>query len=218
MIQAALDALRDDLGALQGVETTQVWQGEWDALASGGQVSYRPPATFVSLVEIRVVDVAQTVRGRRQMAAEPGRAAEPGWPDSEVPPAAVPPAGAGARIIPWHLDGAVRVTVDVEIAVTCVASGSTAAARAETALDLAARAIPIMIGRHALRGISGTNLDSPALRRQGHSAVVLVGSREVELDPPGGRQPEPVRVDVVAGGAPGGRRETVFGDGGGGGG
>lgn len=209
MIQAALDALRDDLGALQGVETAQVWQGEWDALASGGQVSYRPPALFVSLVEIQVVDVAQTVLGRRQMAAEPGRPADPGPPPRDaVPPAAVPPAG--ARIIPWRLDGAVRATVDVEIAVTCVASGSTAAARAETALELAGRAIPVMIGRHALRRISGTNLDSPALRRQGHSAVVLVGSREVELDPPDGRQPKPARVDVVAGGAPGGRRETVF--------
>ena len=198
MIQGALDRLAADLGDLDGVNHAQVWQGEWDALESGGQISFQSPAVFVSLVEFGVVDVAQTVRGRGRLAADP------------APPRAVP--AAGARTIAFRPDGDVRATADVEIAVTCVVSGSTAAGRAETALDLAARAIPVMIG-HALRRISGSNLDSAALRGRGQSAVVLIGTRAVQLDPPPAARQTLARVDVVSGAGAGAGHETVFGGG-----
>lgn len=193
MIQDALDRLAADLGALAGVAHAQVWQGEWDALESGGQISFQAPAMFVSLVEFGVVHVAQTVRGRGRVAVDQER---------EVP-------AAGGQTIAFPVDGDVRATVDVEVAVTCVASGPGAAGRAETALDLATRAIPVLVA-HAVRNLAGSNLDSPKLRGRGQSAVVLVGTREVQLDPPppAGRWPA-ARVDVLPGG--GGDRETVFG-------
>lgn len=208
MIQAVLDRLAVDLGALSGVNHAQVWQGEWDALESGGRISFQVPAVFVSLVEFSIVHVAQTVRGRGRLAAYPAPPPppEPGEPPPEPDPRRTWLRGRGpAAFTP---DGGARATADVEIAVTCVAGGPSASGRAETALELATRTVPVLVS-HALRNVAASNLDSTALRGRGQSAVVLVGTREVQLDPPAGDQQTLTRVDFLSGQA----RETVFEEG-----
>ena len=185
-IQAVLDGLTADLRALAGVNHAQVWQGGWDELESAKRLSFKAPAFLVSLVEFGVVHVAQTVRGRGGLAAD------------QAPPQQVPAAGAPG--IAFRPDGAVRATVDVDLAVTCVAGGPTASGRAAAALDLATRAVPVLVS-HALREVAGSNLDSSKLRDRGQSAVVLVGTREVCLDPPSGARPDITRVDLRSRGA-----------------
>ena len=93
-----------------------------------------------------------------------------------------------------------RATVDVDLAVTCVAGGPTASGRAAAALELATRAVPVLVS-HALREVAGSNLDSSKLRDRGQSAVVLIGTREVCLDPPSGERPDITRVDLRSRGA-----------------
>ena len=190
-IQAVLDGLTADLHALSGVNHAQVWQGEWEELESARRLSFKAPAFLVSLVEFEVVHLAQTVRGRGRLAVD------------QAPPSRVP--AAGARTIPFPADGAVRATVDVDVAVTCVAGGPTASGRAESALELATRAVPVLVS-HALRQIAGSNLDGSKLRDRGQSAVVLVGTREVCLDPASVERQDLSRVDLASGGA----RDTVF--------
>ena len=192
-VQAALDGLAGDLGALDGVRHAQVWEGSWDELESSKRLSFKAPAVLVSLVEFGVVHLAQTVRGRRRLAAD------------EAPPHTVP--AAGARTVPFQPDGMVRATVDAEIAVTCVADDPRAADRAAAALDLATRAVPVLVA-HALRDVAGSNLDSSKLRDRGQSAFVLVGRREICLDPAGGDRQELTRIDLVDGA---GVRSTVPG-------
>ena len=190
-ILAVLEGLRDDLAALDGVLHAQVWEGSWDELESSKRLSFKAPAVLVSLVEFGVVHLAQTVRGRRGLAVD------------QAPPRAVP--AAGSPTIPFPADGAIRATVDVEVAVTCVADAGRAADRAAAALDLATRAVPVLAA-HALRDIAGSNLDSSKLRDRGQSAVVLVGSREVCLDPPPADRQALDRVDVISGAD----RSTVY--------
>ena len=184
-IRDALEALTGDLRALDGVLHAQLWEGSWDELESAKRLSFKAPAVLVSLVEFGVVHLAQTVVGRGRLAA------------SQAPPARVPAAGSAA--IPLRPDGVVRATVDAEIAVTCVAAAPSAEARAAASLELATRAVPVLVA-HALRDVAGSNLDSSKLRDRGMSAVVLVGSREVCLDPPAGERQDLERVDVRPGG------------------
>ena len=185
-IQAVLDGLAADLRVLSGVSHAQVWQGGWDELESARRLSFKAPAFLVSLVEFGVVHVAQTVRGRGGLAAD------------QAPPQQVP--AAGARTIPFRPDGAVRATVDVDVAVTCVAGGPTASGRAAAALELATRAVPVLVS-HALRDVAGSNLDNSKLRDRGQSAVVLIGTREVCLAPPSGERQDVTRVDLRSRGA-----------------
>ena len=168
-IRAVLDALANDLRALTDVRDAQVWQGEWEALASGRRLSFRTPAALVSLIEFGVIDVAQAVAGHGRLAAAD-------------PPRRVP--AAGRRDIPFAPDGVVRATVEAEIAVTCVAGGSGAAERAAESLDLAARAVPVLV-RHALRDIVGSNLqqlEAAGCRVRRRGALGAPGSRARSAD------------------------------------
>ena len=187
-VQAVLDALARDLGELDGVKQARVWEGAWDALESPGQVSLPSPAVLVSLVDFEIVHVGQTIDGRGGLPASPAR---------------IPPSGG---VVSFRPDGVVRATADVEIAATCIAADPGAGKRAETALDLATRAVSVLV-RHALLQIAGANLDSLKLRARGLSAVVLVGRREICLAPAGEDRRDPARVDVIR---PGGNRETAW--------
>ena len=188
-VQAVLDALARDLGELDGVKQARVWEGAWDALESPGQLSLPSPAVLVSLVDFEIVHVGQTIDGRGGLPASPAR---------------IPPSAGGA--LSFRPDGVVRATADVEIAATCIAADPGAGKRAATALDLATRAVPVLV-RRALLDIAGANLDSSKLRVRGLSAVVLVGRREICLAPAGEDRRDPARVDVIG---TGGARETAW--------
>lgn len=164
-----LDALRDSLSGLEGLREAQVWDGDWDPLESPRQMSFQAPAAVVSLIEFGVVRLGQTVAGLGAAAADPS------------PRLAVAAPAGGS--VPLAADGVVRATVDVEVAVAVIAARPGATKRAATALDFASRAVPVLIA-HGLRDVTGSNLASPVLRSKGLSGVVLVGHREVELDPP----------------------------------
>lgn len=187
-IQAVLEAIKADLATVDGVKAAKVWEGGWEALESHKQVSLPAPAVLVSLIEFEVVHLGQTIAARGQLTASP---------------APTPPS-------PLRQDGAVRATVEAEIAVTVLAASPDAGKRAETALDVATRAVPVLVS-HALLDVGGANLDSPKLRERGLSAFVLVGRREICLAPPGGDRQTPTRVDAADAG--GGRTIAWRGNG-----
>ena len=181
IIQAALDALVQRptgapanqppglLDVITSLVDARVWEGEWDTLTSGKRVSLRTPAALVSLIDLTVVGLGQTL----------GVSPHLGPQETRVPTTLL------------------RPMVAAEIAVTFVASGQAANDRAMSLVDLAEQAIPMLV-QHALTQLQATNLTSDSLRERGLSAFVVAGVREFELVPvaDGDSTPSPGQVNI----------------------
>lgn len=159
------DRLRDRLGDL--CETT-VWDGAWDALASPKRHSFPALAAMVSLTGFTLVHRGQGI-------LEPQRLHRP-RADGEPPCPPVYDTGESSRPPPCP-------QARLDVAVTFISAHPQAECRAMEVLDLAERAVPVMI-EAAIEDIRGTNLYGPALYEAGMTAFALLGGRRVELAPP----------------------------------
>ena len=164
---------------LPDLRAVRVWEGSWDTLESASQVSLRTPAALVSLIDFEVVSLGTAVAG-----ADALKAAGPGDALSPAPPIRLRP------------QPSARAIVAAEIAVTVLAADPDAGKRAAAALDIAERALPVLAW-HGLTGLAGTNLDTPALRKRGLSAVAIVGRRELDLSPARQAPPCPSLVEIA---------------------
>jgi len=152
-------------GALPDLCETTVWDGAWDALASPKRHSFPALAAMVSLTGFTLVHRGQHICDASQL-HRPRAAGSPPCPpvyDTSDPPPPTPQAR-------------------LNVAVTFISAHPAAERRAMEVLDLAERAVPVMI-QAALEDIRGTNLYGPALYEAGMTAFALLGGRTVEIAP-----------------------------------
>lgn len=179
-VLAALEARNAELhdpDDARRIHTGALWDGAWKTF-DARRASLRCPACLVAVLDVRVVHRAASAWSPGQLRA-----------------------GAVAETV------AIAPQVDVDVAVTYVASDPDAAYRAAHALALAEEGVPVLLGR-GFEDVRGRNLYGESLYRAGLTAVALSGRRTVELAPAHPPRRPPARVDSL--GDDDGDRETVW--------
>ena len=198
-LRTALAELARRLKLELALSSADLWDGAWHALKDPGRISLATPAALVSATGFEVSRQAMSRYLPGQL-----RGATAGDPPDVFPR-------------PGQFEGGTRgdamrfpsaeLHLRPDIAVTFVSAAPGSAERAGAVLDLAERALPVLVG-FSLRELSGSSLYTPALAERGLACFVVVGHRDVDGTPaPPPRQP-PEQVDLVEGAA--GARETLY--------